>query len=132
MISRGVIFLGQLSLALVWLYEGLLAKIIGQRPDERAIVDSIPFLPDSWSAAVVVVIGSYELVLAGLILIGIFPRLVALIQTITVVGFNAGGLIFGGDQIPEPTHLLINNFALIMLAWLVALGIRAHRRRAYA
>ena len=44
-----------------------------------------------------------------------------MVQTLVLAGFNTGGLIFGGDEIAEPAHLLVTNLALLALVWLVAL-----------
>ena len=46
------------------------------------------------------------------------PVLVAALQTVTLVVFNAGGLIFAGDAIADPGALVTGNLALLALAWL--------------
>lgn len=131
LVSRSWLRVGQVALALVWLYEGLVAKILGLRTDERAIVASVPGLPDPFVGTALVLLGAYEVALAVMIMLGRparfrwLPRAAAVLQTVTLVAFNAGGLVFGGDEIAEPAHLLINNAALLALAWLVAVGLSA-------
>lgn len=126
-VPRWLVGLGQLSIALVWLYEGLVAKILGARADESDIIASVPFLPESWSGTLVIMIGCYEVLLALWVLIGRLPRLAALAQTLTLLVFNAGGLLFGGDFIGAPVHLLVNNLVLLVLVWTVASALRTRR-----
>ncbi|MGO1974142.1 MAG: DoxX-like family protein [Propionibacteriaceae bacterium] len=129
-VPRWLVAFGQVSIALVWLYEGLVAKILGARADEVDIIAAVPFLPDGWSGAVVIMIGGYELLLALWVLISRLPRLAAIAQTLTLVVFNAGGLLFGGEFISEPVHLLVNNLVLVVLVWTVALALSSRRRLA--
>ena len=44
-------FVPPATVALLWFYEGLWCKVLGRRDDQRAIVDSVPFLPGGWTAA---------------------------------------------------------------------------------
>lgn len=127
-VPRWLVGLGQVSIALVWFYEGLVAKIVGARADEIDIIASVPFLPESWSGTLVIMIGCYEVLLALWVLIGRLPRLAALAQTLTLLVFNAGGLLFGGDLISEPAHLLVNNLVLLVLVWIVASALLSRRR----
>lgn len=122
-VPRWLVGIGQVAIALVWLYEGLFAKVLGGRADEIDIIASVPFLPDAWSAGVVILIGVYEVLVALWVLVGRLPRLVALLQTVTLIIFNAGGLLFGGDLIPEPGHLMVNNLVLLALVWTVAIAL---------
>lgn len=116
-----MIIIARIAVALVWVYEGLVAKIIGARPDELAIIGSVPFLPDGAARVVMIMIGSAEVIIAIWVLTARAPRAAAVGQTLVLTGFNTGGLIFGGGEIAEPAHLLVTNFALLALVWLVAL-----------
>jgi uncharacterized membrane protein YphA (DoxX/SURF4 family) len=122
----GVVWLGRLAVAAVWVYEGLVAKIIGSRADEQAILASVPVL-GAYAGLLAVLIGAWELLLAILVLIGRLPRLVALAQTLTLVAFNAGGLLVGRAQIADPAHLLVTNAAFLVLAWTVAAALHSRR-----
>lgn len=115
-----LIFAAQVAVALVWLYEGLVAKLIGLRADEREIIASLPLLPDGWAPGLLWTIGAFEILLAGWVIIGRLPRLAAGVQTVTLMIFNFGGLLFGGDQIPDPLHLIVTNLSFLALVWLVA------------
>ena len=105
--------------AAVWVYEGLVAKLLGARPDERAIVSSVPVLGAA-AGVVLAVIGLAEIGLGLWVLTGRAPRTAAAAQTVLLAGFNAGGLLFGGGQIAEPLNLVLHNVVLLVLAWLVA------------
>lgn len=121
-VPRGLLAAGQLALAAVWLYEGLVAKLLGGRPDEAAIMIGLP-LPEHLIAVLPRVIGGYEVLMAIWILLGVAPRLAALAQTLTLIAFNVGGLVFGREHIADPAHLIVNNAALLALAWLVGAGL---------
>ena len=125
-VSRLLIFGGQLAVALVWLYEGLVAKLIGLREDERQIIASVPLLPDGWEGGLVWLIGGLEVLLALWVIIGWLPRLAAAVQTLILIIFNTGGLLFGSDRIPDPLHLIVTNVSFLALVWLVASSL-THR-----
>ena len=112
------------AVAAVWIYEGLVVKLLGARPDERAVVESVPVLGAA-AAVVLVLIGLAEIALGAWVLAGWAPRTAAAVQTALLAGFNAGGLVFGGGSIAEPLNLVLHNAVLLVLAWLVA--IRRHR-----
>lgn len=124
-LPRWLVGVGQVAIALVWLYEGLVAKLLRARADEIDIIAAVPFLPDVWSGALVTVIGGYEVLLALWVLVGRLPGLAALVQTLTLIVFNLGGLLFGGEFIGEPAHLLVNNLVLLVLVWTVAVALRS-------
>ncbi len=118
---------GRLAIAAVWVYEGLVAKIVGSRADEAAILGTVPVL-GAQPQVLAWVVGGWELLLAIMVLLGRLPRLVAVAQTATLVIFNAGGLVLAGAQIPEPAHLLVTNLAFLVLAWVVAAALHSRSR----
>lgn len=111
------------ALAAVWLYEGLWCKVIDG--SQRAIVAEVPLLPAPLVTAALVVIGLAETALAGWVLTGRHARAAAVTQTVLLVAFNAGGLLFAGEHITDPGRMLTANAALLALAWLLASGRRA-------
>ncbi|MBV8933828.1 MAG: DoxX-like family protein [Kutzneria sp.] len=113
------------AVAAVWCYEGLLAKVLGGRPDELSVVASVPFLPASAAPVLLVLIGIGEAGIGLWVLIGRAPRAAAVVQTVVIAGFNAGGLLFAADRIPLPGQLLLHNAVLLVLAWLVAVDDRS-------
>ncbi len=117
-----MVWLGRVAVAAVWVYEGLVAKIIGSRADEQAILASVPVL-GAHAGALAIMIGGWALLLALMVLLGRLPRVAAVAQTLTLMAFNAGGLIFGGAEIADPAHLLITNAAFLVLAWTIAAAL---------
>ncbi|MDG6103323.1 hypothetical protein Daura_36500 [Dactylosporangium aurantiacum] len=107
-----------MAVAAVWLYEGLWCKVVAG--SQRAILADVPLLPAALVTAALVTIGLAETALAGWILTGRHPRAAAVTQTVLLVAFNAGGLLFAGEHITEPGRMLTANAALLALAWLVA------------
>lgn len=112
--------LARAAVAAVWLYEGLWCKVLGGDGDQRAIVAAVPLLPPSLAAAALTGIGLAETALAGWVLTGRSPRAAAVAQTVLLVAFNAGGLLFAGDRIDAAGRMLTANAALLALAWLLA------------
>ncbi|MFF1904498.1 DoxX-like family protein [Kitasatospora sp. NPDC058218] len=120
------------AVALMWGYEGLWCKIYPGRADQRAIVEGLPLLPESAVSALLITIGLAELALGIWVLSGRRARLAAVVQTLLVVGFNTGGLLFGADRIPEPGRLVVQDIAFVALIWTVAAAHRHHHARPIA
>ncbi|WP_371482468.1 DoxX-like family protein [Kitasatospora sp. NBC_00315] len=115
------------AVALMWFYEGFWCKVLPGRADQRAIVESVPLLPGGAVTPVLLAIGFAEVALGLWVLGGRAARAAAVVQTGLVVGFNAGGLLFGGDQIPEPGRLVVQDLAFLALIWTVAAREPARR-----
>lgn len=121
------LILGRISLAAVWFVEGFVAKVLGTRTDELAILADTGFLGDGRVA--MIAIGIAETLIGVWVLTPWFKRTAAFVQTALIVGFNAGGLIFAGEHIPAPLDLLSKNLAIIALAWCVALLVPEPKAR---
>jgi hypothetical protein len=107
---------GRLLVAGVWGYQGLWRKVLrGSR--HRAIVAAAPGLPAGWAGPATVAIGLAETAVAGWVLAGRRPRAVAVVQTVGLVGMNAGGLAFAGERIAAPGRMLARNAAFLALIW---------------
>jgi hypothetical protein len=107
--------------ALVWFYEGFWCKVRPGHADQRAIVAGVPLLPHGAVTAVLVALGLAETLLGVWVLSGWRGRTAAVVQTVLLVVFNGGGLVFGGSEIAEPGRMLTQNFAFLALGWMVAL-----------
>ncbi|MGW2746212.1 DoxX-like family protein [Streptomyces sp. NPDC001450] len=107
------------AIALVWFYEGFWCKIWPGRADQRAIVGDVPFLPEWAVTAALLAIGLAEVAIGVWVLSGRRARAAAIVQTVLVVAFNLGGLLFGADQIDEPGRLVTQDLAFLALIWLV-------------
>ena len=73
-------------IALVWLANGLLAKILGLVPRHEEIVGQI--LGPSYARELTIAIGVGEVLLAGWILFGKYPKLTAIVQIVIIMTMN--------------------------------------------
>jgi uncharacterized membrane protein YphA (DoxX/SURF4 family) len=105
------------AVAAVWLYEGLWCKVL--TGDQLSIVAAVPFLPPALASAALTGVGVAETALAVWVLTGRRARAAAIVQTVLLVAFNAGGLLFAADQISDEGRMLTANAALLALAWLL-------------
>jgi DoxX-like family len=105
------------AIAAVWLYEGLWCKLLGRAPNQRDIVESVPFLGRSHGRLVLSAIGLLECALAVWVLTGWEPVWAAAVQTGLLVGMNLNGLLFARRLIHDPGGMLVKNFALVVLMW---------------
>jgi uncharacterized membrane protein YphA (DoxX/SURF4 family) len=108
------------AIASVWIYQGLWCKLLGRMPHHREIVGTVPFLNNSRAHRAVVALGLLECVIALWVLSGICARDAALLQTFLLAAMNAAGLIWASRAIPDPVGMLLQNFAFLVLAWIVA------------
>ena len=115
------------AVAAVWLYEGLWCKILGGDADQQAIVAAVPLLPPALAASAVTAIGVAEVAVAAWVLTGRSVRAAAVTQTVLLVAFNAGGLVFAGDRISDAGRMLTANAVLLALVWLLARDVPAPR-----
>jgi len=115
-----VVTVARAAVCAVWVYEGLWCKILSGQPDQRAIVAAVPGLPAGWVTAALVGIGIAETGLGAWVLTGVRARLAALVQTVALVGFNAGGLLFAAGRIAEPGRMITQNLVLLALVWVLA------------
>ncbi|MEU5536508.1 DoxX-like family protein [Streptomyces sp. NPDC020362] len=107
------------AIALVWFYEGFWCKIWPGREDQRAIVGDVPFLPGWAVTGVLAGIGLAEVAIGVWVLSGLRARWAALVQTVLVVSFNFGGLLFSPGEITEPGRLVTQDLAFLALIWTV-------------
>lgn len=108
------------AVASIWMYQGLWCKLLGRMPHHREIVETVPFLNTSRAHRAVVALGLVECVIALTVLFGIWAREAALLQTFLLAAMNAAGLIWASRAIRDPFGMLLQNFAFLVLAWIVA------------
>lgn len=108
------------SIALVWLYQGLWCKLLGQVPQHEAVVAATPFIGPAAARTVLITLGSAECCVAAWVLSGQRMRHAALAQTALLVAMNAGGTIWAWRLIPDPGSMIVQNFAFLVLIWIAA------------
>lgn len=107
----------RISIALVWLYEGLWCKLLGEMPHHAEVIASVPFIGPAAARAALIALGLAECGIAVWVLSGARMRVAALVQTILLVAMNAGGTIWAWRLIPDPGGMLVQNFAFLVLIW---------------
>jgi uncharacterized membrane protein YphA (DoxX/SURF4 family) len=110
----------RLSIAAVWLYEGLWCKLLGRMPHQGAVVQSVPFFGERFAGLFLTALGIVECGLALWVLSGWEPYLAALAQTVLLVTLNTNGIIFARRLIHDPAGMVIKNIAFLVLAWVAA------------
>ena len=113
-------WLARAAVAAVWLYQGLWCKLLGRMPRHEAAVASVPFLSAAQAHAALMALGATECALAAWVLSGRRARAAALAQTVLLAGINAGGVLWARQTIPDPSGMVLQNFAFLVLAWIAA------------
>src|SRR2546427_10427812 len=110
----------RVAIAMVWLYQGLWCKLLGREPHHAAVIGRVPFLNHVQAHAALLVLGALECALAIWVLCGRWAFGAALTQTVLLAIMNAGGVLWASTIIPDPVGMLFQNFAFLMLVWIVA------------
>jgi hypothetical protein len=114
------VWLLQVAVAGVWLYEGLWCKVLGRSAHEFEVVSEVRFLRPWMVSAFLRVLGVVECALGVWVLAGWMPQWAALAQTVLLVALNSAGLTLARAKIPDPAGMVFKNFALLVLAWVCA------------
>jgi len=112
LMTKMISLLLRLSVAFVWLYQGLWHKIFEVSAHHRAIM--IQALGETWGPLTMKTLGFFEVTLGVLVLLHYKPKLMALIQVALLIGMNGAGLFFAAKQIPDIGGMLTMNFVFIM------------------
>jgi uncharacterized membrane protein YphA (DoxX/SURF4 family) len=107
----------RLSIALVWLYQGLWCKVLGRVPGHAAVISAVPFIGPAAGRVALIALGLVECGIAAWVSSGVGMRQAAIVQTVLLVAMNAGGLIWAWRLIPDPPGMILQNFAFLMLVW---------------
>jgi uncharacterized membrane protein YphA (DoxX/SURF4 family) len=103
----------RLTVAAIWIYEGLWLKLVHPAPHELAVMRSVAISPLP-PERLLFVIGCGEVLLGVGVLGGVAPRLLAGVQATILVLMNGIGILFGGNSIPDPVGLVIHNLPFLM------------------
>jgi hypothetical protein len=112
--------IARLSLAMVWIHQGLWLKLLGRAPRQRAIVEAVPHLAPLAAHAVLVLLGAVECALGIWVISAWRPRVAAAAQTALLAAMNGGGILWASHEIPDIPGMLLLNFAFLVLAWSAA------------
>jgi uncharacterized membrane protein YphA (DoxX/SURF4 family) len=107
----------RLSIALVWLYQGLWCKLLAGAPHHLTIVSSVPFIGPIAGHVVLISLGLIECGLGLWVLTGLQQRTAAITQTVLLAVMNSGGLIWAWRLIPDTVAMILQNFAFVLLIW---------------
>jgi uncharacterized membrane protein YphA (DoxX/SURF4 family) len=100
---------------MVWFYQGLWHKVLAVDARHLEIVASAPsLLPPRLALGL---IGGWETLLGLAVLFRWRPRLAAWLQIGTMIGMNAAGIQFAGDQIPDIGGMLTMNLVFVLTIW---------------
>jgi hypothetical protein len=107
----------RISIAAVWLYEGLWCKLLGRAPLQVQVVTAVPGLGARFGPVFLKALGVVEVVMAVWVMTGIAPGTCATMQTALLVVLNANGLLWARHIIYDPVGMVIKNIAFIVLVW---------------
>ncbi len=114
------LWLLQVAVATVWLYEGLWCKVFSRSPHQFEVVEQVPGLAPRTAHALLRLLGVVETVLGVWVLAGWQPIAAAIAQTALLIGLNSAGIYFSRQRIPDPAGMVLKNAALLVLAWVAA------------
>ncbi|MGN6727313.1 MAG: DUF2071 domain-containing protein [Tepidisphaeraceae bacterium] len=109
-----------LFVAAVWICNGLLFKLLHVLPRHLTIVQSMPGLGGHRGEIALQCIGAGELLLAGWIISGRYPRACAAFQTSVLLSMNVLELIFARSHLLTPLGLVPINLMFLAVAWWAA------------
>ena len=110
----------RLSIAMVWLYQGLWCKVLGGVPRQEAVISTVPFLGAAQVHVALIALGLVECGVAVWVLSGRRMRQAAIVQTALLAAMNGGGLIWARQVIPDPVGMIVQNFAFLVLVWVAS------------
>lgn len=117
-IPMPALWLIRLSIAAVWIYEGLWCKLLGRLPSQLAIVEEVPRFTAGFATRLLRFLGIAEVLLALWVLSGIASPLCAVAQVAFLVVLNCNGLLWARKLIHDPAGMVIKNIAFLLLVWI--------------
>lgn len=111
------LLLVRLSIAAVWLYEGLWCKVMGMMPSQLAIVVELPWCTHERAQVLLRVVGAVEITLGLWVLSDFHPGWCALSQLVVLVVMNATALMWARHLVFDPLGMVLKNMAFLILVW---------------
>lgn len=116
------LLLVRISIAAVWVYEGLWCKLMGRMPSQFAMMIELPGCTPERAVLLLRTLGLMEMALALWVLSGDLPPVCALVQTVFLVLLNTNGLLWARHLIYDPAGMVVKNLAFLMLVWIGGAG----------
>jgi hypothetical protein len=107
----------RVSVAAVWLYEGLWCKLLGRMQSQLQVVKAVPRLGPLLGSPFLKTLGMVEIALAVWVMWGVAPGTCAIAETVFLVVLNVNGLLWARRLIHDPAGMVIKNIAFLLLAW---------------
>ncbi len=107
----------RVSIAAVWLYEGLWCKVLGRMQSQVDVVSAVPRFGARFGAAFLKLLGVVEVGLAVWVISGIAPAACAIVQTGLLILLNVNGLLWARRLIHDPAGMIVKNAAFLLLVW---------------
>ncbi len=116
----------RLSIAAVWLYEGLWCKVLGGNPSHQAVVVELPGFTPPRALTLLKAVGVVEITLGLWVLTGVDPRWCAAAEALLLIVMTANTLLWARNLIFDPVGMVLRNATFLMLIWVC--GVLAIRR----
>lgn len=116
MIPNAARWMLRVSVAVVWLYQGLWHKVIAVDDRHLRIVEQA--VGAGLGRLALSGLGAFEAALGLCILLAWKPMPVAWTQIILLAGMNTAGILTAADQIPDPAGMVTMNFVFCVAAWI--------------
>ena len=91
----------RVSVAAVWIYEGLWCKLMGRVASQKEVVGAVPKF-GGWAGPFLMVLGVVELALGIWVLTGWMAAWCAVVQTVLLITLNTNGLLWARKMIHDP------------------------------
>ncbi len=118
MIWTNTASLGRLTIASIWIYQGLWCKVLGRMPRHEAVVQTVPLFSPSSARVFLLSLGLFETALGLWVLSGQASTVAACTQIGLLLVMNTGGLLWASRIIPDPVGMIFQNAALAVLIWM--------------
>lgn len=111
----------RLGLGFIWIYEGLVPKLLAPITDlERSVVAASGLVPNGFEVPFIYLLGGLEVLLGTMIVAGVWLRPLCVVQFLVVASFTVIIPITHPAALSHPFGLLSKNVPI--LAAIVALG----------
>ena len=106
---------GRAAVAITWLYNGVVLKLLDPDGAHAAIIAQATGLSPFFARSANLALGLFEAALAAAVLIHWRPRLVCGVQIAALALMNGGGLLWSRDLIENVPGMLVTNFCFVAL-----------------